>query len=125
MLHLSLAGFKNYNLIPLPDLNDGPRWREMVITEFGPLEVFFTANPYVHSLLKDDYDIRHPVETVPMDQRVPVTGTEVRLAMARGEDFQHLVPAPVGEYLEKNRLAARFREEFGLETLAMQNQIIE
>jgi nicotinamide-nucleotide adenylyltransferase len=124
MLDLTLAGYDNYTLVPLPDLNDGPRWREMVAEKFGPLEVFFTANPYVRNLLEENYDIQHPVEIIPVSSRIPVTGTEVRLAMARGEPYHHYLPPSILKYLENNDLIARFRQEYGLETLAMQNQII-
>lgn len=123
MLDLVLAGYDNYQVIPLPDLNDGPRWREMVIDKFGPLEVFFTANPYVRDLLKEVYTVRHPVEIVPVEKRIPVSGTQVRVAFAKGEPYQGLLPDKVSEYLEENKLIDRFRQEYGLETLALETII--
>jgi nicotinamide mononucleotide adenylyltransferase len=123
MLDLVLAGYDNCLYIPLPDLNDGPRWREMVVEKFGQLEVFFTANPYVRDLLKEVYTIRHPVEIVPAEKRIPVTGTQVRIAFAKGEPYQHLLPESVAAYLEKNNLIDRFRQQYGLETLALETII--
>jgi len=123
MLNLVLVDYDNYQMIPLPDLNDGPRWREMVVEKFGQLELFFTANPYVRDLLKQVYTIRHPVEIVPAEKRIPVTGTQVRIAFAKGEPYQHLLPESVAAYLENNNLIDRFRQQYGLETLALETII--
>ncbi|MFN8428155.1 MAG: hypothetical protein U0X87_18100 [Anaerolineales bacterium] len=38
--------------------------------------------------------------------------------MARGE-WESLVPPVIAEYIKSDRLDQRFRNEFGLETLAM------
>ena len=119
MIQLALAEFSNYQIIPVPDLDDGPRWRVMVKDLFGELDVFATANPYVASLLRDDYRVIPPVELIPLRERVPAEGSDVRRAMARGDDWESLVPNVIAEYIKSNRLDQRFREEFGLETLAM------
>jgi len=119
MIQLVLAEFSNYQIIPVPDLDDGPRWRVMVKDLFGELDIFATANPYVASLLRDDYRVIPPVELVPLRERVPAEGSDVRRAMARGDDWESLVPNVIAEYIKSNRLDQRFREEFGLETLAM------
>ena len=120
MIQLVLAEFTNYRIIPVPDLDDGPRWRVMVMDLLGDLDIFVTANPYVMNLLKDDYRVIPPVELIPPRERVPAEGSEVRRAMARGEDWESLVPQVIAEYIKSNRLDKRFREEFGLETLAME-----
>jgi len=119
MIELVLAGFDNYQIIPVPDLDDGPRWRVIVTNLFGTLDLFVTDNPYVTSLLKDDYRITRPIELIPLNERAPVDGSRVRRAMARGEDWESLVPQVVAEYIKSNRLDVRFREEFGLQTLAL------
>lgn len=124
MLRLVLDGFENYEIIPLPDLHDGPRWREMVAEKFGLLEMFYTDNPYVASLMAEAYPVARPVHLVPQEQRVPVSGTMVRLAMAKGEDWQSMLPPVVADYLRENQLDERFRREFGLETLAAETLII-
>jgi nicotinamide-nucleotide adenylyltransferase len=123
MIQLVLAGFSNYQIIPVPDLDDGPRWRAMVKDLFGALDVFVTENPYVTNLLKDDYRVIRPVELIPPRERVPAEGSAVRRAMARGEDWESLVPPVVAGYIKSNRLDVRFREEFGLQTLAMETII--
>jgi nicotinamide mononucleotide adenylyltransferase len=119
MLNLMLVDRTNYILIPVPDLDDGPRWRALVIALFGALDLFVTDNSYVASLLAADYRIVRPVVLVPQEARVPINGTLVRQEMARGHGWQDLVPQEIAEYITARGLDARFRREFGLQTLAM------
>jgi nicotinamide-nucleotide adenylyltransferase len=118
MIRLALAGRENYTLVPVPDLDDGPRWRAMVIDLFGPLDLFVSDNPYVASLLGADYQVIRPVELVPEDKRIAVNGTMVRQEMAHGDGWRDLVPSEVADYIVIRELDARFRREFGLEALA-------
>ena len=87
---------------------------------FGELDAFATDNPYVASLMSDVYEVVRPVELVPRERRVALDGTTVRLALARGDAWQQLVPEPVRRYIVEKRLDDRFRKEFGLETLSLQ-----
>jgi nicotinamide-nucleotide adenylyltransferase len=119
MIRLVLAGRNNYTLIPVPDLNDGPRWRTMVVELFGALDLYVTDNPYVRQLLTKDYRVARPVVLVSEEDRVPIDGRMVRRAMARGDGWQELVPKEVVDYISARELDARFRREFGLETLAL------
>jgi len=118
MLRLALEDSDNYTLVPIPDLDDGPRWRQMVKEQLGMLDLFVTDNPYVFSLLKDDYRIERPVALVPFPERIPLDGTTVRRTMARGAGWQSQVPPRVAEYILGHQLDVRFRREFGLQTLA-------
>lgn len=102
----------------LPDLYDGPRWAEMVRERFGALDLFVTANPYVRSLLEGTWRVSHPLEILAPEERVAVEGKDVRRALARGDSWEGLVPPAVARALKARGLARRFREEFGLETLA-------
>lgn len=113
----------NYAIIPVPDLDDGPRWRVMVKEMLGELDVFVTDNPYVAALMKDEYRLMRPVEFLSPSERIYIDGSTVRAMMARGERWQDWVPGRVARYIEENRLDERFRREFGLETLAMQSII--
>ena len=123
MIGLALRGRDNYQLLPVADLDDGPRWRAMVAEMFGPLDLFVTANPYVWSLMKGTYPLAQPVELVPVEARVAIDGTMVRRAMARGDGWREMVPEEVAGYITGNQLDARFRREFGLQTLAMETVI--
>ena len=119
MLEVVVGDRPNTTLLEVPDLDDGPRWRALVIELCGPLDAFVTANPYVAGLLDGHYPIVHPVDLVPPEERVPVDGTRVRRAMARGDGWQTLVPDEVAVYIEERGLDRRFRRQFGLETLAL------
>lgn len=119
MIRLVLAGRANYTLLPVPDLDDGPRWRQMVLDLFGPLDLFVTDNPYVAGLLAADYRVIRPVELVPDGEKVAIDGAMVRREMARGEGWRDLVPPEVAGYITARRLEDRFRREFGLQTLAL------
>lgn len=121
MIRLVLEDRDNYTLIPVDDLDDGPRWRLMILDIFEPLDAFVTANPYVANLMSGDYDVLHPIALVPDEARVRVDGTMVRRAMARGDDWRALVPDEVASYIRMHQLDDRFRREFGLETLAMES----
>jgi len=118
MIRLVLAAETNYTLIEVPDLDDGPRWRRMVVERFAPLDRFVTDNPYVRSLLAADFAIARPVDLLDASERVAIDGTRVRREMARGERWRELVPAPVADYITERQLDQRFRREFGLATLA-------
>jgi nicotinamide-nucleotide adenylyltransferase len=119
MLHLAIEDHSNLMIIPVPDLDDGPRWRQMVCELFGDLDLFLTDNPYVWSLMTEIYPLARPVSIVPPEQHVEISGTMVRSAMAAGDGWQELVPEKVAAYLRSNKLDERFRREFGLQTLAL------
>jgi nicotinamide-nucleotide adenylyltransferase len=119
MIRLALDGRENYTLIPVPDLDDGPRWRLMILDLFGPLDLFVTANPYVASLLAADYRVVKPVELISEDEQIAIDGTMVRREMACGDGWRNLVPKNVADYIAAKQLEERFRREFGLETLAL------
>lgn len=119
MLRLVLAGHPHVKLLAVDDLDDGPRWRTMVAGLFGPLDVFVTANPYVAGLMRDVYTVVHPVQFVAPDARVAVDGRQVRRLMAQGGDWPALVPEPVAGYIQAHGLDARFRRDYGLQTLAL------
>jgi nicotinamide mononucleotide adenylyltransferase len=120
MISLVLAQHNNYTLIPVPDLHDGPRWRQLILHLFGPLDCFVTANPYVASLLSADYRIIHPMEIIPSEDRMPIDGSLVRREMAQGQGWLDMVPPQIAEYINTRRLDERFRREFGLQTLALE-----
>jgi nicotinamide-nucleotide adenylyltransferase len=119
MIRSVLDGWSNFEIVDVPDLGHGPRWRAMVVEMFGPLDLFVTANGYVRDLLVADYTIIHPTRLVAPERRVAVDGTMVRREMARGEAWRPLVPARVQQFLDELGLVERFRRDFGLATLAL------
>jgi nicotinamide-nucleotide adenylyltransferase len=123
MLQLVLQGYTNFTLIPIPDLGDGPRWRELVRNLLGPLDIFLTDNPYVASLMGDVYPLAHPSKFLSLDEQFPIDGTMVRKAMAQDTHWRSLIPPPVAKYILANHLDERFRREFGLQTLSLETII--
>jgi nicotinamide-nucleotide adenylyltransferase len=125
MLRLALGDRQNFSLIPVPDLHNGPRWREMVLQLFGSLDLFVTANPYVRSLLAGDYRLVHPAALLVEQDKIAIEGSMVRREMARAGNWQALVPDEIASYIQDRKLDARFRQEFGLQTLAVDSIIGE
>ena len=119
MLERVLGARSNVTLLDVPDLDDGPRWRALVLELFGRLDAFVTANPHVAGLLAGHYTVVHPVDLLPPEERVRIDGTLVRREMARGEGWRALVPDEVAVYVAERGLDRRFRRDYGLETLAL------
>ncbi|HBP20218.1 MAG TPA: hypothetical protein DEA08_20815 [Planctomycetes bacterium] len=107
---LAALGHDNLVVVPIPDLHDGPRWGALVRERLGPLERLVAANGYVRRLLGETYRLSHPLELIPPS---PVSGSRVRAALARGDDWQALVPASVAALIEARGLDRRVRREFG------------
>lgn len=118
MIRLVIGEAPGVAIVEVPDLGDGPRWRAMVAEMFGPLDAFVSDNPYVASLMREVYTVMRPVEFVAPPDRIAIDGTSVRRAMAKGEAWRAMVPPGVAEYILGHGIDARFRREFGLETLA-------
>ena len=68
-------------------------------------------------ILKQD-DFMNPLEIIPENLQFCASGTMVRVAMAKGEAWEHLVPDSAVDYIKKHDLTNRFCKEFGLETIA-------
>lgn len=115
MIRRVLGPSKNYALIEVPDLFDGPRWRKMVVERFAPLDYFITANRYVRDLLKEDWQVIHPVHLLEEHERIAMDGTQVRKAMALGQDWKAMVPEEVALYLEEEKIVERVVTMFGAE----------
>ena len=124
MLQLTLIGYSNYQLFPIPDTPDEDEWRRSAREALGEPDLLVTANPYVRAILKGVWPIAHPVDFIPAERKVPVSGSLLRRQLAAGQDWQHLVPPAIARYLNKNHLDRRFRAEFGLQTLALDAIII-
>lgn len=118
MIRSALSDVRTLRFLHVPDLGDGPRWRRMVKDLMGPMDLFATANAYVRDLMAEWYTVVHPATLVPPGERLRLDGSMVRRAMARGDNWRELVPVEVAGVLDRRGITARFRREFGLETLA-------
>lgn len=113
----------NYRIVEVPDFGhipeyqDGQHWKRSVQETFGPLDHFISGNGYVKNLLQDRYDIIEPYTLIQKEQRVFLSGSMVRQAIAKRDPWEQLVPQAVVQYMKTHQLDKRFREEFGLETI--------
>ena len=132
MIRRALSGYDNYSVVHVPDFahlgpeyQDGQAWRKNVLRLFGELNYFIVENGYVKKLLEEDYKIARPSSLIPKESQIMVSGTMVRVEMAKNGDWKSLVSKEVADYLTEpgkagsyENLVDRFRKEFGLETLA-------
>ena len=109
--------YSNFEIFYIPDFRDDEKWRNDVREKFGNLDYFVSGNQYVAQILKESYRILHPFELIPEERQLKLNSTEVRIEIAKGEQWKDLVPAIVAEYLENSGLIERFRREFGEQTL--------
>lgn len=119
MLELALEGYANYQLCDIPDTPDEDKWRALVQGALGDPDLLVTANPYVAAMLEGIWPMAHPVEFIPEEHKVPVSGSMLRRRLADGSNWKDLVPPEIAKYLIDNQLERRFRAEFGLQTLAL------
>lgn len=99
----------------LPDLFDGPRWRAMVVESLPAVDLLFTGNRYVRDLLRNDFQVLHPVQLLSESERMALNASQVRAAMGRGEDWRSLVPPEVAIYLEQEGIVDRVVSRWGAE----------
>lgn len=128
MVDLVLKGkYSNYSFCYVPDVsktvkvdvNNAPAWAKNVYERFGNLDAFITANDSeVKPFLEKYYTIVKPLDLLPQEKRVRVNATMVREELARNGDWRSLVPPQVADYIKENGLDKRFRQDFGLMTLA-------
>ncbi len=117
--------FSNYSFIHIPDFGhipqfqDGQKWKEYVKSKFKDLDYFVAGNSYVKSLLAQDYKVIDAHTLLHDDQKIRLSATQVRIAMARGRDWRNLVPESTAQYIAEHKLDDRFRREFGLATIAL------
>ena len=124
MLRLVLEPYDNYSLIAVPDHTDDDAWRREIRAAFGEPDVLFTANPYVTHLLHEIFSIAHPASVIPAERKTAVSATMVRRGLARGNGWEPFLPVEIAAYIRDRGLDARFRREFGLQTLMMETIVV-
>ncbi len=117
MIEAVLAGAA-FEVVPLddfghlPEYADGARWRQQVVETFAGCVWIVSGNPYVASLLAPCFRILHPIEVLKPEQRICISSSRVRQAMAAGGPWRQHVPSAVARCLEERGLVARLRREF-------------
>ncbi len=124
MLEIVLPGYSNFTLIPVADMPDDEDWTQSLLSRFEGVEHFVTANPYVSHLLRGHFSLSHPASFIPAESKVAVSGTMVRREMACGDRWKAFVPRGIADYILDHGLDKRFRQAYGLHTLAMETIIV-
>ncbi len=90
-----------YDVYPIPDIECYPAWTHYVKAILPSFDRVYANSSAVLDLFKE---IR--VESVEVEEinRKEYSGTEIRRRIAEGEDWKHLVPEEVAEYLEDMEL---------------------
>jgi nicotinamide-nucleotide adenylyltransferase len=126
-LFLGYAGHNNFQTFDMPDFahlgpehRDGLSWKKHLsetLESFGGIDYFVTGNSWVKEILEDTYTIIHPSAMVESKYHVPVKASMVRIAIAKNDDWQSLVPGCIAQYIHDNSLDERLRQMFGKEIL--------
>lgn len=95
----------DYDIIPVPDVNDDKKWVEhvkKVVTEF---DIVYTGNNFTEKLFEEkDIKVRK-IELIPK-----INATEIRKRILHGNDWKELVPKEVADYVEKIGGIERIKE---------------
>lgn len=109
---LEAEGIRSYEIIPIEDVGKHSLWVpfvESILPKFG---VVFSNDPLTVRLFSEKgYEARE----LPLHKREDYSGTEVRRRIAAGEEWEHLVPDAVAEYLREIDGIRRIEETSGLE----------
>lgn len=114
MIEAYLGERNNVSYAFLPDLGNGNLWAAEAIHALGDSDVLVTNNQYVSGLLAPFYNISSPSEFNGQDDSI--SASEVRRRMANGLNWEELVPPAVVDYIVKNGLNKRLKNEFRDET---------
>ena len=94
---LSSAGFKDYFLIPIPDLNRYAVWVAHVESLAPPIDLVYTNNSLTRRLFAErGYYVKAPK----MYDREQYSGTKIRQRIVNDGDWQELVPVEVAEIIQ-------------------------
>jgi len=110
MIRRSLDGFPiPYQVVHIPDIHDFPRWVDHVTSLTPDFDVIYSGNTIVKELfLKKDVEVRAPYK-----DETAIPGTEVRMQMVRGDNWQSYVPNGSLETLLEIKGENRLREIYG------------
>lgn len=108
MLHLAFKEFwHRLYVIPLDNIPDNSLWLRYVERRVPRFEAICTGNPFVRLLAEAcKYNVVEP----PQHQRENLQGRKIREAIAKGEEWERMVPGPVAEYIKEIKGVERIRQ---------------
>jgi len=95
----------DYDIIPVPDVNDDEKWVEHVKKVVPSFDIVYTGNDKTERLFKEKkIDVRK-IKLIPH-----INATEIRKRILHENDWKELVPKEVAEYVEKINGVERIKE---------------
>ncbi len=91
---LSKEGLKNFEIIPIPDVNDDDKWVGHVSSLVPEFDVVYSNNSLVKTLFTT---AGKEVRTFSFFKREECSGTEIRRRILAGEEWKNLVPKTISD----------------------------
>ena len=86
----------DYDIVPVPDINDDEKWVSHVKKIVPDFDIVYTGNELTQKLFKEkDIQVKK-IELIPN-----VSATEIRKRILHGNDWKGIVPAEVADYIKK------------------------
>jgi len=86
----------NYDIVPVPDINNDKTWVDHVKKIIPRFDLVYTGNDFTEKLFNEkDIKVRK-IELIPH-----INATEIRKRILHGHDWKDLVPKEVSEYIMK------------------------
>jgi len=86
----------DYDIIPVPDVNDDEEWVDHVKKIVPEFDVVYTGNELTEKLFKEKNIKVRKIELIHN-----INATEIRKRILYGNDWKELVPEEISEYIEK------------------------
>ncbi len=100
-----------YEVYPIPDIDCYPAWAHYIKAILPRFDRVYANSSVVLNLFKET---RVEIVQVKEVNREEYSGTEIRRRISEGEDWKHLVPDEVVEYLEEIDLNEIFKPTIGI-----------
>ncbi|QQR84055.1 nicotinamide-nucleotide adenylyltransferase [Candidatus Peregrinibacteria bacterium] len=90
-----------YQIIPIPDIHNNPKWPAHVRSLVGDFDVLFMANVGIVKELFETYD---SVKIEPLKKEVDISATQIRELMKSGGQWQKFVPKATTEVINSQSI---------------------
>ena len=93
---LDAAGIRIYKVVPIPDINDPPRWVDHVCSLVSDFDVVITNNPFTRKLFSEK---GYVVKGTVYFNRKQYSGKEIRRRIIHDEPWDDLIPEAVAKII--------------------------
>ncbi len=104
---LSKEGLKDFEIIPIPDVNDDDKWVCHVSSLVPEFDVVYSNNSLVKTLFTT---AGKEVKTFSFFKREMCSGTEIRRRILDGEEWKNLVPKTVIDTIREIKGIERIKD---------------